>query len=183
MTQLFNLFLATLTIAAQIITVVILALHFFGKRENFFFKLWEKHGLLFSFLIVLVGTIGSLIYSDVFGYLPCKLCWFERIFMYPQVVILLVALKKKDGSELFYAFWLSILGAAISLYHHLIQIGVFPESGFCSIGATGDCSKLFVSTFFGYVTIPMMAFSAFILVAVTAYVGFARQKNNVTLPQ
>ncbi len=183
MTELFNLSLSVLTLAAQVIAVVILVLHFSGKRDNLFFKLWEKHGLSFSFVIVLIGSIGSLIYSDVLGYLPCKLCWFERICMYPQVVILLVALKKKDGSELFYAFWLSIIGAAISLYHHLIQVGVFPESAFCSIGATGDCSKLFVSTFFGYVTLPMMAFSAFTLVAVTAYVGFARPKNNVTLPQ
>ncbi len=175
MTEIFNLSLSILTLTAQVISVIILALHFSGKRNNVFFQFWEKHGLLFSFIIVLIGTIGSIVYSDVLGYLPCKLCWFERIFMYPQVIILLIALKRRDGSELFYAFWLSIFGAVTSLYHHLIQVGFFPESAFCSIGASGDCSKVFVSTFFGYVTLPMMAFSAFLLVGVTAFVFFPRK--------
>ena len=156
-----NQTLALLTIAGQIIIFVIIV-SFVTKRSgvlNFF----AKHALAFSLAVALIATLGSLFYSEIAGYEPCKLCWFQRILMYPQAIILGVAWLKKDHSIVLYSIILSSLGALIAGYQYLLQIGLAPSIGCSAVGYSVDCAQRFVMQF-AYVTIPMMALTAFLLI-------------------
>ncbi|MEK7541011.1 MAG: disulfide oxidoreductase [Patescibacteria group bacterium] len=167
-----NQILLILTVAGQIIAAVLIVSFLIKQRTilNFF----AKYALVFSFIVALVATVGSLFYSEVAGYEPCKLCWFQRILMYPQVIILAMALLKKDNKVASYSIALSFLGVLISGYHYLLQLGVGPSISCSSIGYSINCAQKFVMGF-GYITIPMMAFTAFLLI-----IGFmfALKSNN-----
>ena len=117
-----------------------------------------------AFTVALIATSGSLFYSEVAGYFPCKLCWFQRIFMYPLVILLGIALyKKEDIKE--YVAPMTVLGGGIALYHYIIQV-MAASTGCASQGA--DCAgKYFFHL--GYITIPMMAFTAFLLITVLLF--------------
>lgn len=125
----------------------------------------SKNALLSAFLVALIATSGSLFYSEIAGYEPCKLCWFQRIFMYPQVILLGLALWKKDYGIKFYGIVLSSIGAVIAGYHYLLQLGVAPALPCAAVGYSVACSQRFVLQF-GYITIPMMALTAFLLIII-----------------
>jgi disulfide bond formation protein DsbB len=111
---------------------------------------------------VAVGaTAGSLYFSESAGFVPCELCWFQRIAMYPMSVILVLAALRRDRSVLPYALALSVIGLGISAYH--IQLQLFPDQGsFCD--ATNPCTARWVEAF-GWMTIPQMAGLSFALIA------------------
>src|SRR3989338_9201466 len=111
-----NQMLALATIVGQIILVALILLLVLKRSEllNFF----AKHVLVFSFIVALAATLGSLFYSEIAGYEPCKLCWFQRIFMYPQTIIFGLAWLKKDYGIVLYGLVLSSMGALIAGYHY-----------------------------------------------------------------
>lgn len=158
-----NFLLAIVVIAQVLILVYIAAFIVRSKRpESKFVKTLSENGFLLAFLVSLAATAGSLYYSDIRGYEPCKFCWFQRIFMYPQVLLLGIALWKKDYRMKLYSIALSIIGAIIALNHVILQ---HTGSSFipCSaVGQSVSCSKVFVSHL-GYITIPAMALTAFLL--------------------
>lgn len=124
---------------------------FFGERA-----------MLLSFFVALVATGGSLFYSEVAGFVPCVLCWWQRIFLYPQTILLFIALLKRDENMRFHAFVLSGVGALISLYHTFVQFGW--ESAFpCPATGGVSCQVLYFLEY-GYVTIPTMALTVFVLI-------------------
>lgn len=125
-------------------------------------KFIKSNGLVTGFGVALVATLGSLFYSEVMGYNPCLLCWYQRIAMYPLVLLLGLAAYKKDNGMADYGFWLSVVGGVIALYHYLLQMGLLP-SLICL--TSGGCVTRFVFQY-GYVTIPMMALTAFVIIAV-----------------
>jgi disulfide bond formation protein DsbB len=168
LTPLVNQILSTLTVIGQII--IISAIIFFGfifkkKKNNIFFNYISNHSILFAFIVALTATSGSLFYSEIAGFDPCKLCWLQRIFMYPQVILLGIALKRKDMGVIYYSLALSMIGAIIAGYHYLLQIDIAPATPCSAIGSSASCSQVFVMNF-GYVTIPMMSFTAFLLIIV-----------------
>ncbi len=128
------------------------------------------HAYQIAFVVAFVSTAGSLLYSEIAGYNPCKMCWIQRIFMYPQVLILAIGDKYKDRMTSLHALTLSGFGAVIAGYHYLLQLGIVPELSCGAVGFSESCSKRFVMTF-GYVTIPMMALTGFLMifVAMLAY--------------
>ena len=160
-----NLLFGVLAIIAQISVVVIAGALFI--RTGISKKILEffgKNALLFSFLVALVATLGSLFYSEIARYEPCKLCWFQRILMYPQVLLLGAAFVKRDKHIGSYAMLLSGAGAVIAAYHYLLQRGVVQELVPCSaVGYSVTCAQKFVMQF-GYITIPLMALSGFLLI-------------------
>lgn len=172
-----NMIWSVLTIVAQILTVVLVVAHFMPKlRQSAFVTYFQSKGLLIAFVVSLLATVGSLIYSDIIGYEPCKLCWFQRIFMYPQVLLMGLALWRKDQWMKIYGFVLSIVGAAIAAFHYTGQLGLTPLP--CSaVGYSASCAERFVMEF-GYITIPMMALSAFLLIAasLSLSIKFRREK-------
>ena len=124
-----------------------------------------------------MATGGSLFYSEIAGFDPCKLCWFQRIFMYPLAILLGLALIRKDFKFTFYPFALTLIGAIISLYHNTIYYGgisIFPCEPF---GLGVSCTKVLVMEF-GYVTIPLMALTAFLLIILL--LNAQRSTNNLS---
>jgi len=172
-----NLF-SFLTIVAQILVVAIV-IAVVTKNEKLE-KLIGDKALLLAFLVALVSTLGSLFYSEIAGYDPCKLCWIQRILMYPQALLLGSVLFWKRGLEIISknSFILSVVGAAIAGYHYLLQIGV-TESASCGlVGYSSSCSQVFVMNW-GYITIPMMALSGFLLIAALNWILSRRHKYSL----
>ncbi len=156
-----NFILSAFTIIAQIAVLFLVIAKI--TKNNFVLNFVSKRVSELSLLVVLGGVIGSLFYSQVAGYVPCELCWWGRIFLYPQIVILSIALIKKDLTVTKYIKALSIAGLIIAGYHSLLQMGLVP-SVIC--GATSiSCAQRYFITF-GYITLPMMGFTAFLLLTI-----------------
>ena len=111
-------------------------------------------------VVAVAATVGSLYFSERAGFVPCKLCWYQRIAMYPMAIILPLAALRRDRQIMQYAAALAGVGLAISVYH--IQVQWFPErSNSCSFD--DPCTAKWVEAF-GVFTIPQMAAMAFALV-------------------
>lgn len=119
--------------------------------------------LWLAWLIAAVATAGSLIYSEVIHFVPCRLCWFQRIAMYPLSVVLLVGAIRRELVVKYYALPLSIGGALISIWHYLTQTFPSLEGGSCD--PVNPCSAKYVDVF-GFVSIPFMAGVGFIVVSI-----------------
>ncbi|MFY9493402.1 MAG: disulfide bond formation protein B [Minisyncoccia bacterium] len=154
-----NNILSALTVLGQL-GIIILIISRLAKKDLSFIK---NRSLLFSFIIALSAMLGSLFYSKIAGYQPCELCWYQRIFLYPQVFILGLALIKKDFSVVPYIKFLSVIGAIIAGYHYLLQLGWLPSLVCEAVGYSVSCSQRFVMNF-GYITLPLMSFTAFVLI-------------------
>lgn len=159
-----NIGISTLTLIADILIVFFILIELFSavfKKNIPFWKnakgFFRGNALLFAFLFSIVATLGSLAYSEIIGYLPCKLCWYQRILMYPQVVILGIALWKKDVGVRKYVIPLSIIGGIIAIFHYMSQR---MASAICT-GEAVNCSFSYVSHY-GYITIPIMSLTAFV---------------------
>lgn len=112
----------------------------------------------------LIATFGSLYFSEIRHFTPCVLCWYQRILMYPLILIIAVGILRKDKGLPVYVLPFSILGIIISGYHILLQNGVLPEDiAPCVIGAS--CATKYTG-YFGFITIPVMSFVAFIVITV-----------------
>jgi len=169
-------FLSILTVFGQL-TVVLLALLIFlpTQKRSFIFNFISKNSYIFSFIVALMATSGSLYYSEIAGFTPCILCWYQRILMYPQVALLAVALWKNEKIITDYILTLSLLGTPLSIYHYLLQRGLVPNISCSAVGFSISCAEKFVMNF-GYITIPLMAATAFALIALFMLL-FKRSKN------
>ncbi len=129
----------------------------------------RESGLALAWVVAVVATLGSLYYSEVANFEPCELCWYQRIGMYPMVVILGVAALRRDGSVARFVLPIVGVGAVIAAYHYVIQR--FPDVGSGGCDPSVPCSLTWVWRFH-YISIPMMALSGFVLIAVL--VGLSR---------
>jgi disulfide bond formation protein DsbB len=117
--------------------------------------------LLLAWVVAIVTTAGSLWYSEHFHFLPCELCWYQRILMYPLVAILGVGWFRRDRAVWITALPFLVLGPMVSLYHWLVErVPSFAESTSCSIDA--PCSAPYFEKL-GFVTLAWMALSSFLL--------------------
>ena len=121
----------------------------------------QQYGAILAFVVALVATLGSLYFSEIAGFVPCTLCWYQRILMYPLTVITLVGFIKQDEYLPNYVLPLAILGLIVSGYHYLVQLGAFGHPAACAIGI--PCNLRYVN-YFGFVTIPLLALTAFTLI-------------------
>ena len=126
--------------------------------------------LWLAFAVALLAVGGSLFFSEYAHFVPCKLCWFQRIAMYPLVPILLIGALRRERTAALYGLVLSIAGGLISTWHILVERGVIEEAQSCQISAPGGCALKWINEF-GYVTIPVLALTAFALI--TALLLFA----------
>lgn len=115
-----------------------------------------------AFTVALVSMAGSLYFSEVKDFLPCMLCWYQRICMYPLVAILAVGILRKDTRVYQYALPLVAVGLLIALYHVGLYYGLFPESE-ASCRAGVSCTTKYVE-YLGFVTIPLLSAIAFALI-------------------
>lgn len=124
----------------------------------------QKYLAYFSLLIAWAAVVGSLFFSEILHFPPCTLCWYQRIFMYPLVVILSVGILRKNKDLPFYVLPLSLIGLAIGIYHNLLYYNLIPESAApCSLGIS--CTTKFVE-YFGFITIPFLSMIAFGIISV-----------------
>lgn len=120
--------------------------------------------LFFSWLVAMVATLGSLFFSEIMDFIPCTLCWYQRIFMYPLVLILLVGMMPYDKKVLKFATPLVAIGWLFAMYHNLIHYEVVPESASPCVQGI-PCSTKYIE-WFGFITIPMLSLIAFSMIAV-----------------
>jgi len=164
---------ALLTVIA-IAAVVAIALLAVAGRDGFSSTsdaVWETLGpsaLWLAFLVALTATLGSLYLSEVAHFVPCKLCWYQRIAMYPLVPILAIAAWKRDFSVVRYVVPLAVIGAAISIYHY--QLERFPSQASVSCSADAPCTVVWIWKFH-FVSIPLMALSGFALIVALVLVA------------
>jgi disulfide bond formation protein DsbB len=115
--------------------------------------------LFLCWLLVTISTLGSLFFSYVVGFAPCVLCWYQRIFLFPLVILLAMGLFPFDKSVIKYALPLAIAGWLTALYHNLLYSGIIPESiQPCSQGVS--CTEKYIDLF-GFITIPMLSLLSF----------------------
>lgn len=156
--QLYNRFLALLVLMAL---AVVLALVFGRVRRALIGMGMGESWKWLAFGVAALATVGSLVFSEVIGYEPCELCWYQRIAMYPMVVVFGVDLLGGGSQARRYALPLAVVGCAISVYHYLVQ--VFPSAGGGVCGTGVSCAARYVEEF-GFVSIPFMAGVSFALI-------------------
>lgn len=135
----------------------------YKKIHQRFVKYVVPKARMYAFVMALTAMLGSLFYSDVAKYTPCVLCWWQRIFMYPQTVLLALGIVKKDKNVADYCMGLSAIGAILAAYHYYIQVGGATPLSCEAVGYSISCTQKF-TTDFGYVTIPMMSLTAFVAI-------------------
>lgn len=129
----------------------------------------REYSLYFSWIVAVIATGGSLFFSEFMLFEPCRLCWYQRVAMYPLVVLLGIAAYKQDRGIVPYAQSLSAIGLCIALYHYLVQkIPGLGDSALCQSGV--PCSGQYMNVF-GFVTIPFLALLAFSLILLLLWLG------------
>lgn len=120
-----------------------------------------------SWLAAIIAMLGSLFFSEVLHYVPCVLCWYQRILMYPLVLLIGIALYHNESSIYKYVLPMSILGMVVSGYHYAEQhIPALQQFQTCSSGV--PCTGKYVD-WFGFITIPLLAFVAFAVITVCMF--------------
>lgn len=122
----------------------------------------RKLSLWLAFIVAAGATAGSLYFSEVANYVPCQLCWFQRICMYPLTGILLVAALRNDRSARWYCLPMLIAGVGISAYHYFIEWKPAFGEGACSVGPS--CTDIWFRRL-GFVTLAFMALAGFVAIA------------------
>ena len=121
----------------------------------------QLQALWAAWVVAAVATGGSLYFSEIAHFIPCQLCWYQRICMYPLSIVLLVGAILRDRRVVLYAMVFPVVGSLISIRHIYIENNPQAESASCRIGA--PCSAKYIDEF-GYVTIPVLALTAFVLI-------------------
>ncbi len=157
----FNFLVSLGAVALQIVVFVLaFNLIFFRSRSNQVLGFFKKYTFISGFVVALSSTLLSLFYSNIIGFPPCELCWINRIFIYPQVILFGMELYKRDRAIVDQSIVLSILSMITSLFHVYVENGG-ASSLACATGGPSSvsCATLYVYEF-GYVTIPIMALTA-----------------------
>ena len=129
--------------------------------------------IILCFTIASVATMGSLFFSEVMNFVPCSMCWYQRIFMYPLVLIFLIHLLYPKDDVFKYTITIVLTGLAFSIYHNLLLFGIIPESAVpCASGV--PCSTEYIN-WFGFITIPLLSFIAYFSIA--SLLIFAKNKG------
>lgn len=135
-----------------------------------------ENGLIFICITALIAMFGSLYFSEVRGYEPCKLCWYQRILMYPIVLIAGIALYQKNARIALTTAVFALIGGCISLYHYGIQKLSFLQDSAPSCGNV-PCTGQYIN-YFGFITIPFLALIAFLLIFITSLFLMKWQKES-----
>ena len=122
----------------------------------------HKSLLILNICISLIATAGSLFFSEVMEYPPCNLCWYQRIFMYPLIFLFSTGYLQEDKNYYLYSLPLSLIGQFFAAYHLLLHYEIIPES-LAPCTESISCSNVYVE-YLGFITIPLMSFTAFILI-------------------
>ncbi len=123
----------------------------------------------------LASTLGSIILSRFVNFVPCELCWYQRILMFPLVAIIAVGILRKDKNLPYYALPLSIAGLLVAAYHNLLYYGIISETlSPCRIDVPCTSRQL---ELFGFITIPLLSFLSFAIITFCMFVVLKANKK------
>lgn len=161
-----NFILSLLALLGQVLVIsLIIFLLFFRKTQSKLTRIMTNIFIPLSFIVALVATAGSLYYSEAANFKPCELCWYQRIFIYPQVILLGLAWLKKEKYIIDYSLVIIFIGIIISTYHNYIYYTA-KSSSVCS--AVTPCTQQYIVGF-GYITVPLLALTSLILMGVLLF--------------
>ncbi len=167
------------TIALQVfIFIISVNFIFFRNKENKILKFFNKYTFIFGFLIALSAFALSLFYSEIVGFPPCELCWIQRIFIYPQVILFGMELYKRDRSIVDFSIVFAFIGSLVSIYHIFVEAGIATGITCASPTEGGvSCAVRYIYEF-GYITMPIMCLTAslFIITLLVNYKYMNRVK-------
>jgi disulfide bond formation protein DsbB len=159
--------LSVLGVVGQVLVVLMVLvglLALFGVRgplDGIRRLLWG-YELWAAFIVAAIATGGSLFFSQIAPFIPCELCWFQRICMYPLSILTLLMAWRGDNRSARYLLPFPIVGACVSVYHLLIENKVIKEPPACVVNSAASCGTKWINEF-GYITIPTLALTAFLL--------------------
>lgn len=129
-----------------------------------FKKEYDNWLIYICWSIATIATMGSLFFSEIMEFLPCTLCWYQRIAMYPLVILFGVGIFSPIKSTILYTLPIAVIGWVIALYHNLLHYGIIPESASpCRSGV--PCSTIYIN-WFGFLTIPMLSIISFSIIVI-----------------
>lgn len=167
-TETINFIFALGTALLQIATVAMLAVYFLRARYAWCAAATAfigRHAMLAGMYFSVAVVASSLFYSEVLGYLPCGLCWLQRVFLYPQAVLFGVAVWKRENVIADYSIALSSSSAVIALYHQYLQWGGSGLLPCPAVQLAADCSqRSFLEL--GYITFPLIGFTSSVFLIV-----------------
>lgn len=167
-----------ITLVSNVIfAVVVLAILIHTDTRKHLYNFVHKYVLELLFFGILSAVVGSLVYSDIVGFPPCDLCWWQRIFMYPQLIVVGFAMYRGDKNVIDYLMPLSILGAIVSLYQSFLQWGFDMGVGSGCAAVGGECSKVYFLEY-SYITIPFMAFTVFAYIIALKVIYYHKDWKN-----
>ena len=175
-----NMLLGAGAIFLQIASVSALVILFFigKKKSNIYLSFIDKHYLQIGFLISLSSSLFSWVYSEIVGFLPCYLCWYQRIFIFPLPFIFGTAIWFKDRKIVKYVLPLVVVGFVISVYQNMIYY-FKANASLLPCDASGvSCYQQLVSEFGGYISIPMLALTSFLAILTTLLVAHFYKKED-----
>lgn len=173
-----NVFLGTGAIFLQFASVVALVLLFIGPKKNQYLDFISEHYLPLVFFITLMASLFSLVYSEIIGFLPCYLCWYQRIFTMPLVFIFGAAAWVKDKKIIIYTLPMALIGFVISVYQNFIYYFGADASNLPCDASGVSCYKQYISEFGGYISIPMLALTTFFAVLTLLLVAHFYKKSD-----
>jgi len=174
----FNNIISLIILLGNVFFVLII-IAFFTRSVNLskkFLNLVKRYSYQSLFLLSFGGVVGSLIYSEIIGFAPCILCWYQRIFLYSIAILTAVALIKKEKVLNAYLLSLAIPGAIIGFYQYAVTVLGAPSLTPCTVEGGSCAITYFVN--FGYITIPFMAFSTFALIILIILTDKFWKNNN-----
>ena len=162
----FELFFSILSVALLVGTLIILAARIFASQFSVAQSTLEGFAPFARPLAAAVTTtcmLGSLYFSEIVNYKPCRLCWFQRAMMYPLAIILIIALIRGSKNIWKITVPLATIGCGISAYHWFLERFPNLDAGVCDVKV--PCEFVWFEHF-GFVTLPFMAFTAFLAVII-----------------
>jgi disulfide bond formation protein DsbB len=172
-----NVLLGLGAIGLQICSVAALFLLFIGPKKNAYLNFIDKHYLTLGFIISLASSLFSLVYSEIVGFLPCYLCWYQRVFTFPLFLIFGAAVWSKDRHIVKYVLPMLSIGFLVSVYQNFFYY--FGEGSTLPCDASGiSCYQHLVSEFGGYISIPMLALSSFLALITIVLVAHFYKKED-----
>ena len=180
--EIVNKILSLGTIFLQIlIALIAINLILFRSPNNKILLFFKKYTFFFGFFVALGAVALSLFYSGIVGYPPCELCWIQRIFLYPQLILFSMELYKRDRSIIDFSIVFAIFGSLVSIYHIYIESGGSSSLGCAALTPSNvnqvSCAIRYIYEF-GYITMPIMALtlSLFIISILLNYKYMSRMK-------
>ncbi|MBI2607889.1 MAG: disulfide bond formation protein B [Candidatus Doudnabacteria bacterium] len=139
---------------------------------------WIKHNIIYlAWATAVIGLLSSLYFSLVKDFFPCDLCWYQRVLLYPLVIVLTVGILTWDKKLHLYVLPFTVIGIIIAGYHYLLQMNVFAQNIIpCQIGI--PCETIYFKLF-GFITIPFLSLIAFVFITVSVLIYKKASGENI----